>query len=110
MTTFEVYRTASLVLAEESFRHSWDMSDERLIDGAWVAGLCCECGAFVPYGQEVAHVATALAPLIAAMKAEAAATARADALREAADGLPMLGGTERVRAWLRARAATENPS
>jgi hypothetical protein len=57
---------ASLVLAEECFRHSWDMSDERRIDGAWVAGLCCECGAFVPYGQEVAHVAAALAPLIAA--------------------------------------------
>jgi hypothetical protein len=58
-------------LAEESFRHSWDMSDERLIDGAWVVGLCCECGDFVPYGQEVAHVAAALAPLIEAAKAAA---------------------------------------
>jgi hypothetical protein len=60
-TAREVY---ALRLAEESFRHSWDMSDERLIDGAWVAGLCCECGDFVPYGQEVAHVAAAFAPLI----------------------------------------------
>ena len=31
-------------LADESFRHVWDMSDERQIGGAWVAGLCCECG------------------------------------------------------------------
>jgi hypothetical protein len=51
-------------LAEEGFRHSWDMSDERLIDGAWVAGLCCECGAFVPYGQEVAHIAAALTRIL----------------------------------------------
>lgn len=55
----------ALLLAEEGFRHSWDTSDERLIDGKWVAGLCCECGAFVPYGQEVAHVAAALALLLA---------------------------------------------
>lgn len=54
----------ALGLAEESFRHSWDSSDERRIHGAWVQGLCCECGEFVPYGTEVAHVATALAPLI----------------------------------------------
>lgn len=61
----------SLLLAEESFRHSWDMSDERRIEGAWVAGLCCECGAFVPYGQEIAHIAAALASFIAAAMAEA---------------------------------------
>lgn len=55
----------ALRLAEESFRHVWDMSDERLIDGAWVVGLCCECGDFVPYGQEVAHVAAAFTTLLA---------------------------------------------
>lgn len=40
------------LLADESFRHSWDMSDEQKIDGVWVQGLCCECGEFVPYGEE----------------------------------------------------------
>ena len=51
-------------LAEESFRHSWDSSDERRIDGVWVQGLCCECGEFVPYGTEVAHLATAFAAVL----------------------------------------------
>jgi len=53
-------------LADESFRHSWDMSDERQIEGAWVSGLCCECGEFVPFGQEVAHFAAAFAPIVRA--------------------------------------------
>lgn len=46
-------------LANESFRHSWDTTDERRIDGEWVHGLCCDCGEFVPFGEEVAHLAEA---------------------------------------------------
>ena len=69
-------------LAEESFRHSWDMSDGRLIDGAWVAGLCCECGDFVPYGQEVAHVARALAPELDGMFTEQRKRAIQDVVTE----------------------------
>lgn len=71
----------ALRLAEESFRHSWDMSDERLIGGAWVAGLCCECGDFVPYGEEVAHVVAAFTPLIDRTRATAAEAALATARR-----------------------------
>lgn len=58
------YAALARRLAEESFRHSWDASDERRIEGAWVAGLCCECGEFIPFGQEVAHLAAAFAPLL----------------------------------------------
>tara|TARA_R100001530_G_scaffold52272_2_gene38684 strand:+ start:56 stop:349 length:294 start_codon:yes stop_codon:yes gene_type:complete len=54
------------LLAAESFRHYWDSSDERQIDGAWVWGLCCECGEFVPGGEEEAHLAAAFAPLLPA--------------------------------------------
>ena len=52
------------LLADESFRHSWDMSDERKIDGAWVQGLCCDCGEFVPYGEEVDHFTAAFATVL----------------------------------------------
>ena len=58
------------LLADESFRHSWDMSDERKIDGTWVQGLCCECGEFVPFGEEVEHVAAAFASLLDAQPAQ----------------------------------------
>lgn len=52
------------LLADESFRHSWDMSEEQKINGAWVAGLCCECGEFVPFGEEVDHISAAFASLL----------------------------------------------
>ena len=58
-------------LAEESFRHNWDSTDERRIDGVWVSGLCCECGDFVAFGKEVEHVAAALEPLIQSARADA---------------------------------------
>ena len=79
----------ALLLAEESFRHSWDMSDECLIDGAWVSGLCCECGTFVPYGQEVAHVAEAFEVVLARIVAEKVTAARAEgeALRAEVEAL-----------------------
>jgi hypothetical protein len=82
---------ASLVLAEECFRHSWGMSDERRIDGVWVAGLCCECGAFVPYGQVVAHVAAALAPQIATYVQAARDEERARFADDVADRIAAAG-------------------
>ena len=74
-TLTDTEREVASYLAEEAFQHSWDTSDERQIDDVWVAGLCCECGEFVPYGQEVAHVAAALAPIVAARVAAARAEA-----------------------------------
>ena len=66
-------------IAEVLADHTWDMSDEQKVNGEWVWGVCCECGEFVPFGEENSHVAAAilaspaLADLLARARGEAVA-------------------------------------